>query len=190
MATYNKSLATDFGGTVRVSQLHKEIMAETGITKTLDGINLKGDVVAISFTQALTAGEQNLLNTVITNHIPTTKTGIKISNISIFTQKVDETVYKSISNFNFPGTTKIKNTTNFKVISFMEEGGTSYDIRIVDMTNNNVIVSKNLTNTEEGITDLGTINSLPANEAIFELQVKVNDSSVAYVKNINMVYDS
>ena len=61
-----------------------------------------------------------------------------------------------------------------KVISYLESG-TSYDVRVYDSTNANVIcTSLGNTNALFSLVDLGTLSNIPVNEAVFEIQIRVN----------------
>jgi hypothetical protein len=190
-STVVKSLSSDFGGTWNQSQLHTEIEAEGGITTALTGINHEtgSDDIDIVFASALSGPETTALNSVISAHSPEANVGSNISNISIPDNQIDLTTYVTIATFNFPGTNKWKDVTHIKVISVMEEGGTSYDVRVFDVTNNLEIASANWNNTDEDICDFGTLNNLPTGESILELHAKVNGSSVAHIKNMNIYYD-
>lgn len=191
MATYTKTISIDFSGNLKSNQFHLEIEAEPGITgANLVGIQVTGDTVEIEFDGSLSAGEQTTLNTLISNHSPNSDVGGVISNISVPEHFIDLTNYTTIATFSYPGSNNWPNTSNIKVISIMETGGTSYDIKIMDITNNNQIVTKNLTNVDEEICDLGTLSNLPTDPAIFEVQAKiVGSSTVAHVKNVHVYHD-
>ncbi len=84
--TYNKSITTDFGGSLKSWQFHNEIVAETKITPTLSSIDTVGDVVNIIFTSALSAGEQTTLDGLIAAHAPVTKpTNLTVSSDTLVT---------------------------------------------------------------------------------------------------------
>lgn len=71
----------------------------------------------------------------------------------------------------FLGTTKEGSPTKIQVNAY-RVGGTSYGIRIRDITNGLTIAEvTGLTNTVEGIQDLGTISNLPTGQARWELQL-------------------
>jgi hypothetical protein len=52
----------------------------------------------------------------------------------------------------------------------------TYDLKIEDIKNGNVIVNANFTNTTPQLNDLTPLANLPTNSSIFELQAKVNYS--------------
>lgn len=69
MATYTYSVTTDFGGTSPLlPQLQQDII-DSSIAKTVIGITMTGDDVDITFNSSLTGGEQDTLNTVVSNYI-------------------------------------------------------------------------------------------------------------------------
>jgi hypothetical protein len=68
MPKYTKSLSADFNGTFNSSQFHDEI--KLNINKNLKGVNVFDDIVEIEFQSDLDNGEQTVLDSLITNHIP------------------------------------------------------------------------------------------------------------------------
>ena len=57
------SISADMpSGIVRTGVLHKEILAEAGITKTLENISTLGDVLTVTFDLALSAGEATIFD--------------------------------------------------------------------------------------------------------------------------------
>ena len=69
--TYPKSLTSDFGNSLNVNQLLREIQSNGNITPNCITVNnLNSDVVDIIFTSALSGGEQTTLNTIISEHVP------------------------------------------------------------------------------------------------------------------------
>ena len=186
---YPKSLSTDFGGNLNPDQLFNEIKANTNISPNCIIVFNVGDNVDIKFISPLSGAELAVLNTIIANHVPKSITGNIINNIIISSDQVTTNTYTTIASFSFPGTNLWRNVSNIKVISFMEYGGTSYMVRIYDITNNNQVCLKTFSNTDENIYDLGILSNLPNNESIFEVQAKISGSTVAYIKNINIYYD-
>jgi hypothetical protein len=83
------------------------------------------------------------------------------------------TTYTMLARFRFGGTTAWGTPSVMKVISSVEQVTRPGDIRIRDITNNQTIAEiTNLTNLIPAIQDLGTLSSLPAAEAVWELQAK------------------
>lgn len=189
ITTYIKSLSTDFSGNLNSGQLVTEIETNTEITPVCLTVFNIGDDVRIKFANFLSAKEQTILNTIISIHTPALPIGYTVSNISIPEDIIDSTTYITLTSFNFPGKNLWPHITNIKIISLMESGGTSYDVRVFDITNNNYICSINLSNTDESICDLGALSNIPTGEAIFELHAKINNTSVAHIKNISIYHD-
>lgn len=179
---YTYSLSDDFGGNLLASQLHQVIMDDGGITPNIITVSTKGDIVKIQFDASLSGPEITTLNGIVSAHTPTTPSKEMIFNITPIESYIDSTFWVTVASFLH---NKESSVTSMNVISFMEVGGTSYDVRVVDITNNAVIASQNLANTDELNNSLGTISNLPSDNAIFELQVKINGVTVAQVKNFN-----
>lgn len=73
--------------------------------------------------------------------------------------------------------------TSIKVLSYMNNGANSYDIRIEDITNSEIISDENFTNTDLELHDL-TLNNLPNNISIIEIQLQSNGGLVNNDANI------
>ena len=187
--TYSYSKSSNFGGLIDLSQFDEEIQEYDNISPNLLGIDMTSDDINIMFDSELSNIEEIRLNSLINSHVPLSYEGNRIMNISVPDNYVTLSCYTTLAAFNFPGTNKIKNITHIKIISEMEDDGTSYEVRLCDITNNTKICSKILNNVEENITDLGTINNLPKKESIFELQARVVGETVAHINNINIHYD-
>jgi len=57
------------------------------------------------------------------------------------------------------------------------DGGTSIDLRVIDLTNGNNVIAQNLiiiSQQEDNIVDLGTLSNLPTDEAVFAIQLRLN----------------
>ena len=95
----------------------------------------------------------------------------------------DFNYYTPINLLHFEGGGEIITPVNtefgsIKILRFWGpwENGFNYKIHIVDISNNNVIVEKTLSNTEKTTNDLSGFTNIPTNETSFELQCKVEDS--------------
>jgi hypothetical protein len=188
MTTYNKSLSTDFNGNLNISQLLNEIN-ESSISPTCLTVFNLNNIVAIKFNSSLSSEEQSTLNSIISSHSPNAHIGNTITNIGMSNTRIDSTTYTTLTSFDFPGLNIWSDVSNIKIISLMEAGGDSYDVRIYDVTNNNLICSKTLNNEYECISDLGSLSNLPSDESIFEIQAKINNNTIAHIKNISIYHD-
>lgn len=81
--------------------------------------------------------------------------------------------YTTAGIFLFGGTTALGTPTAFKVVGFKDPGPTSWDFRVLDITNATTIVTKTgNTGTAPEIVDAGALSNLPAAQAIFEIQIQ------------------
>lgn len=184
--SYNYSFITDFSSNFNHTQFHNEV-ANGGLGPTLLRVDRNGDTITVVFDASLNTGEETTLDGLVSAHTPQQTQGIHIQNIIVPDSIITNTTYINICTFIVDGT--IWDITNICAISFMEEEGTSYDIKLFDTTNNNIIVTKTLTNITEENNDLGTLSNLPTNIAIIEAQVKVTGATNAHIKNINIMYN-
>lgn len=86
----------------------------------------------------------------------------------------------------FGGTTKMGIPKNFKAIVKHSKSSGSVYLRVVDLTNNNIICENNVVGNEESILDLGTLSDLPSNEAMLEVQGKKTGSGSGYIFCLGM----
>lgn len=177
--TYTKSLSTDFGSSIKLRQLHKEIEADSGITSNITGITMTGDVVDIIFDSTLSASEETALNSLISAHTPDTSKPKETFYTE--TSQIDSTKamnYSRMIRFAYPGSDSCGIINYVEVLSRMDVGVTSYDVRLVDKLNNTVMAeATGLTNTTDSANDLGTISNIPTNRTILEIHVKHNGAS-------------
>lgn len=184
--SYTYNINTDFGHGINLRLLEQEIKYNflTSFSTLLVGNNIN-----IYFSESLNNNDTARLNNIIKNHDPTIiPKGTNVMNISVPINRLTNTIYTTIITFVYPGM-KNMNVTNIKVISKLESHGNSYDVKIIDITNNKVIASNNFNNISELVNDMGNISNLDENESILELQAKINGSAIAYIKNLNIYFD-
>jgi hypothetical protein len=75
----------------------------------------------------------------------------------------------------------------------MANGIDSYDVRIIDSENGQVLLTSNLTNTTESRQELGVLSNVPQDSSTFQVLIKRNGGSgnkKVYIENINIEYVS
>lgn len=193
--TYTKSLATDFGGNINESQLHREITLAIPGT-ALIGVNRSEDVVELIFADVLSGGDETILGTTISNHVPVT--GTRKSRFFTYTPKTtktNSTIYQRLGGpFKYNGSIEMGQINQVEVISKMDTGMTSYSVRLYDATNETIIAeTTGKTNLTEEIVNLGTISNVPEDEAIFEIHIKRvggTTSTYAYIEDVIIYYNN
>jgi len=188
MASYTYSKVTNFGGNLKEDQLRDEINNDGGITPTCTFINTDGDVVTINFSVSLSTGEETTINSIISAHTPIVIYKSQ-SSYSFSSGSIIDTIYSSILTFIYPGSNQITDLGIINVTSYMDSGGTSYQIRLFDVTNTNVLASGSFTNTTININSLTSIANIPTDQAVCEVQIKVTGSTVAYASSLTLVYN-
>jgi hypothetical protein len=103
---------------------------------------------------------------------------------------VKSTDYKVAASFLFGGTDLTGVPSKIKVAYSVKRSSSPGSIRIFDLTNGNLISSKDsLVDTEEAILDLGTLQNVPASEALLEIQAKTSSSSNwIYINSLTIEY--
>lgn len=81
--------------------------------------------------------------------------------------------YTTAGTFIFGGTTALGTPSAIKAIGHIDPNATSWDFRVIDITNATTIVEKTgNTGTVSEIANAGALSNLPAGEAMFEVQLK------------------
>lgn len=75
--TYSKS--ADFGDQLAAGQFHDEIVNDPGITTTLTGVTVDGDVVSVIFVSTISAGEKTALDALVAAHVPAPTNEINVA---------------------------------------------------------------------------------------------------------------
>ena len=174
---YTKSVTNDLNGNFNQNQLHDEIKNSSSFSTPFYGINITDDVMDIIFESDLSTNEENELNALISNHTVTSQQiGSKVVTYSLHYVEVTSASYTKILAFMYPGS-KAFNITNVEILSNLDSGN-SYDIRVRDVTNNkDIALLSNLNNSSSNAFDMGTINNLPENKSIFEIQSRVSGNN-------------
>ena len=184
------SISVDFDGIFpNTNQLSAEIENSINIITDHIGIETQYDNIVIKFNSNLLEEEKEELDIIVTNHIPNNDP-ITNNVLTIIPRvsTVKRNQYQRIATFMFPGSTFAKAFS----ISHMDSEINSYDIRIVDRKNGEVMLTKNLNNTVESIQELGVLNNISSDKTTLEVNVKRNgdSSKKVYIQNINIEYVS
>ena len=193
MTAITKSLLSDFGGSIKLSQLHEEISSSV---PELSKINLDGDVVEIVFESSLDTGQLVTVNSKITDHTP----DYAPPKIKFFThigrrESTKNTNYTRLGgSFKYQGSKRIGLINYIEVVAYKQSSVTSYDIRIYDKTNKTVLVEKTgITNSVAEAIDLGEITNIPTKNAILEIQARRvggSGSNRVYIDQALIYYDN
>ena len=196
MATYNYSLSTDFSGSINEGQFHSEIANEVGITTTFYGITTIEDTIEVLFASSLSGGEETILNGLVSSHVPTY---IKPHEIFFTIQsrisEITNTTYSRLITFKYDGSDNIGDIDYVEIICWKDSNVTSYDIRLVNRQNSDVIAeATGLTNNTLDINDLGTISNIPTESTILELQGRrvggSGNNKNVYIESANIYYNN
>jgi len=92
--------------------------------------------------------------------------------------------YTKLASFIYSGSNNVGNILEIYVNTWATENNMTFDIRIYDNTNSNVIAElQNISSTDEkNIQSLGVISNLPEEQAIFELHIKKTSGSFSIKK--------
>lgn len=100
------------------------------------------------------------------------------------------TSYTTMYSFTYTGS-EIDSINKITLLSYMDSGITSYDIRLFDVTHSAVIASANYANTNQAIKTITAFSNLPTTDSICEIQAKKNggsNGSTIHVDDITIIY--
>lgn len=184
MSHYSYNIETLMPDGVNHEKLFKEIRE---LLYKPSQIYLTADTVEIDFTQTLTGGEETTLNNIISSHSPIPDTeGTNLQIFSLRAGPFNNTIYQSISTFPYPAK-KIDTLTHIKIISSINTSA-NYSVRIYDISNNKIIAENTFNNTIELTNDMGTLSNIPFANTIFDVQVKVANSSTRVNPKTIIIY--
>ena len=69
----------------------------------------------------------------------------------------------------------------------MNPGATSYDVRVYDQTNDEVLAEDNFTNTTIALHDMGTLSNVPSNDSLINIQINRNGGLLNNAAFLNTV---
>lgn len=150
------------------------------------------NIVLFHFDGNLSSPEKTVLDGIISVHIPDfTPTNFAYSKEIIFRRdNISNTTYRRVTKpFLFPGITSAR----AKFLGYMSSNATSYDVRILDKTNNTILSETNLTNTECTLQDLGILSNGSSDPWIIEIFVRRNggpSKTKIYMESINIEYNT
>ncbi len=163
------SLSTNFPSGIDSSKLERIINASI---PGLVGITTYADNVEILFTNAIDSTQKTLLDSIVAAHLPDQTPPNNSLNIMIMrSTKLNE--YELICSF------ILNEKVNFNInsISFTSRlSGSimSYDIRLYDSTNNNILASGNYTNSDLQLNSINSLSNVPTSQAVLEIHAKKN----------------
>ena len=167
--TETYSLSSDFPDGLDSSKLEIQIR-DSSITINLVGISSCEDVVDITFESSLDPGDKTILDGIVAAHEPdppSAREYVKLSVNGTCSQTEYELLYVFAINDKYPIT-----INDIGITSKMTGDISSYDVRVYDVTNDNIIASANFTNTDFELQSLGTISNAPTTEELLEIHVK------------------
>jgi len=96
--------------------------------------------------------------------------------------------YTRLGTFEFP----VMKNAKAKSVSWMNGSATSYDIRLLDKSNNTVLLDTNLSNVTEQVNNLGSLSNLPTSTSQVEISLKRNggnNQTQIYLESITINYN-
>ena len=180
MATkYNYKISTDFGGSLNTRQLQDEIEADAGIPPTCNYIETYGDDVDVWFDIGLSEGEETILGGLVSAHTPGNAAFNTPIPFTPLVPKVSTSSYTMVGSMIFPNT---GNIGSIDFISYKDSSVTSYDIQIIDKNNNNIIATKNITNSTPSVQTISTNSNQPSGVGELQISMKItkNGNAIKY----------
>jgi hypothetical protein len=185
-----KSLASDFGGSLTIEQLHHEIEDDTTIAQNIAGVTINGDVVDIEFDTALSGAESTQLDSLVGTHTPAAPAPVYTKIHTAYTRKdqYKDSGYRDISAYAYPGQRQIGPIQQIVCVAFKDASTTNYSIRVYDHTHNRVIAENTFTNNEKDSVELTPLSNIPKNKAMLTVQVKKSGGGNSYMHIENIQF--
>lgn len=188
MSTETYSITSDFTNTtvVEISQLKKEILAESGITTTLTRIDNTGDQVDIVFDSAISGGEKTILDNLVANYLNIIEVPVTYTTIlnNVISTSVKTTTPKRVCTFIYEGSNSIGSIGKIVAIAYKSSTITDYTIKITDKTNNLTIAEETFTNDNEDAIEFASISNVPTTRAKIEISMKGSGNQKVYIESI------
>ena len=167
--TYKTNTFTEGVDTV---QLQKEIQASNIEGVVLGVRNLDPDVI-IAFMTELTSDDAEILDGLVSTHVPGSGEQLQILNLRPEPQMITSTRHTRIALIKFPGTTKAFIT----VRGFRYSSAKNYVVRIWDSTNRKTIANQAFTNEKEAETMFVTVRNLSPEAAMWSISARVTSNN-------------
>ena len=168
---------------VVTSRLDNDIKESLSLSSAIfRGIVTKDDALYVLFDKAIETSEKTELDTIIQDHTPAALP-TKTRHLPFYphTRDVEDTFFVSTGCLLYPGDTALTTITAIDMFSMMSPGATSYDIQIINRSNNSLIAEQNYTNTNLSLNSFDTINTanIPSSQTGIEVMVKINKNGNA-----------
>jgi hypothetical protein len=105
------------------------------------------------------------------------------------TNKYNSPSYVPVVTFTMLGTSSVQ-INHIAVISSMDSALTSYDVRIYDTTNDQIIIEKNFDNTKTQMNVLESLSNLPKEDSVCEVQIRVNSKFLGNALKTKFAYNN
>jgi|JI10StandDraft_1071094.scaffolds.fasta_scaffold92907_3 hypothetical protein len=175
MTLYSFSLSKDFqNGMLNEEQLRFELLEEAAFEGVdVTDVGRSGDDVRVVTNVELNETQLSALSNVIAAHVAiqefvNTRT---LACIVPRASKYKNTTFTRCGSMIYQGTIKVRPISSFQIVSYMDDGVTSYSFRVVDLTHKQVITEGTFTNTTEAICAMSSISNLSYKKATLEFQV-------------------
>lgn len=180
----NYSLANDFNDGLDNGQFQLEIRSNADITELCTHINTNGDDVSIYFENALNGTELNILDTLVSLHIPIPEYTY-LMRFSPKTTVIDTSTYILIGTFYLTNVTiPIK---KIEIVSYMDFGSTSFTVKLIYRNTNTVIAEGTFSNTNFSINTITNIDFSPTDIGLIDIIAsRISSETIkhAYISDI------
>lgn len=178
------SVTLETSNSINVGQLQNELQDNNLLQPDIISITRNTTSLSFTFTQELTEDEEIILEGILLTHVPKVSLGIIDKTYTIGNLPA-RNHWTLVNTYFYNGTRNEREIINIIVDSYKSVDITSYSIRIVDLTNANVICTRTFSNDVPNTNLLGIISNLPKTRSILELQYKTTGGNSADKINIS-----
>jgi len=184
--SYSYQTSTSFPSGLNVEKLNSEIIL--ALSREDFYLSLRGSKLVIHFQSVLNIDEETNLVSTISTHNPnyTEEIAEQAVNLEVRVPNVGLLNYQTVTEYLYPGSVHGLKIKSLKLLTTLQ-GGSSYNVRFVDITNGNELKSGSFSNTTESIISLSNLTNIPTTESVLEIQVKVL-TGIVNIKNISLIF--
>ena len=156
---------------------------------------LIGNCITVSFSITLDSTQNTLLHNLSSVFVDNSLSKKRFYTVIPKTNIITTEAYTFVARFTYAGTAHVGPLNYIEVVSNMDSGGLSYSIKVIDATDNNntIVVETGLNNTSPQVNNLGQLQNVPEEAAVFEMYAKAtnvarNKATNVYIDDITLYY--
>jgi len=144
--------------------------------------NPYGDAIDITFSEQLSSQDAVKLHNIITEWDSNTLIEYnKVNSITLSTASgTVSTSYRRAGVYGYDGSSTVGKLKKITIVGYRDDGAVSYSVRVFDINNSETIAEATFNNNSDDVMDMGTLNNIPDESTVLEIQVKKTGGTIAH----------